>query len=87
LNVIFIRGGIMEIRNHFGDHRGNDENVSKYDPARGRSLLPTTYNRFDRHRKDRGDKVVVTGVIGLSAGAHAALKAVKKRPTDASNVE
>jgi len=44
-------------------------------------------NRLDKHRKDRGDKVVVTGVIGLSAAAHAALKAVKKRPTDASNVE
>jgi len=44
-------------------------------------------NRFDKHRKDRGDKVEVTGVIKLSAGAHAALKVVKKRPTDASNVE
>ena len=44
-------------------------------------------NRFDKHRKDRGDKVEVTGVIRLNAGAHAALKAVEKRPTDASSVE
>ena len=44
-------------------------------------------NSFDKHRKDREDKVEVTGVTRLNAGAHAALKAVEKRPTDASNVE
>jgi len=58
LNGIFIRGGIMEIWNHFGDHRGNDENVSKYDPARGRSLLPTTYEtRKNRPAPGRGTDI------------------------------
>jgi hypothetical protein len=42
---------------------------------------------FDKLPKDHGEKAIVTGVIGLSVAALAALQAVKKRPTDASNVE